>query len=124
MKVKNKLVCFICGEASEYGPGICSIGFHKYGRLHPNEKNTGYLGSFLNGASHLSCIEKYMESEEETSGKCAVCQKKISTLQKPLSSILTVYQYRKRGCKATMSMHDKCIKSIKSDKFFFIKVMF
>ncbi len=124
MKEKPRFVCFICGEASEKAPGLCSVGFHRYGVLRPNEKNTGYLGSYLDGAAHSACLQQFIPGEGQDEGDCVVCRKKIAFLHKPRSSILAVYEYRKRGCKATLAMHDKCIKKIACEQFMFIKIPF
>lgn len=114
-KKKNTYLCFLCGEFSESGPGFCSVNLHHFESLKLNDKKNGFKGAYQQGGAHQQCIEALLNAGNETT--CAVCKKPISNSFLKRASKLAIYVFHKRGCASVIGVHDRCLKSIKSEKF-------
>lgn len=115
-RVKNKYVCMICGDASYPGPSICSVNLHDFEDLRLNEKKNGYLGVFQKGAAHYACLESYILKDASKLESCVVCDRAIDGVDCSAMK-LAVYVYRKRGCAAVLSIHEKCFQQVKIENF-------
>lgn len=114
-KARTTYMCCLCGIFSETGPGFCAVNLHDFKKLKLNEQKNGYAESFQKGYAHLSCLEKYMTSDETHENTCAACR---SAIYDPSTALkLAVYVYRKRGCYSVLSIHEKCFRKIKQEQF-------
>jgi|688.fasta_scaffold17677_7 hypothetical protein len=115
-----KFVCLCCGQSSVNGPNLCSVNLHNFEALTENSKRNGYTGSFQSGAIHLKCIEPYFLKAEDAPECCMICERLIDATSEPALK-LAVYVYRRRGCSAVLSVHDRCFANFKIKEFFLIR---
>lgn len=123
MSSKSNFGCLACEQQVQSGPGFCTVNFHYYRDLKLNEQQNGYLGSYLQAAAHLSCVEEFLEKGQRNAEDCVICNKRIGKLRSKISSKLAIYLYRKRGCYGIFSAHDSCLKKkVFQKNFAFVKL--